>query len=79
MSDMTQPQIIYVQALQHKLRLTDRQLDAHCGDRYGVPFAAVTKRQASDLIDEMTRWKSVPAELQRVAGQQDLPGLGGTA
>ncbi len=68
----TQPQIDYVRGLQHRLRLTSPMLDAHCTTRFGRSFAELDRGQASALIDELTTWVDVPANLQRAFGQLDM-------
>lgn len=72
----TQPQVDYVRGLQRRLHLPDRMLDAHCVTRFGTPFAELDRGQVSLLIDELKDWVAIPADLQRVMGQRDLPGLG---
>lgn len=71
----TQPQIDYVRGLQRHLHLPDHLLDTHCVQRVGVPFAQLSRAQASSLIDELKDWVAIPAELQRAMGQRDLPGM----
>lgn len=72
----TQPQLDYVRNLQRRLHLTNALLDAHCVARFGAAFVALDRAQCSALIDEMKDWESLPVELQREAGQADLPGFG---
>lgn len=62
----------FVQALQRKLALSDAALDAHCGQRFGSPYAELDRTQVSALLDELQRWEAVPAELKRAMGQMDL-------
>lgn len=69
---ITQPQADYIRGLQKRLHLSDRLLDAHCQSRFGSERSELDRRQASSLIDEMAGWQSVPAELQRQAGQMEL-------
>jgi hypothetical protein len=71
----TQPQIDYVRGLQRQLHLPDHMLDSHCQTRFRCAFAALDRRQVSELIDEMKEWVAIPADLQRAMGQRDLPGL----
>lgn len=72
---VTQLQLDYVRDLQRRLRLPDHILDTHCASRFGVPFAGLDRRQASQLIDELKGWTAIPADLQRAMGQRDLPGM----
>lgn len=72
----TGPQVDFVRALQKQVRLPNYLLDAHCQATFRKSFADLSKRECSQLIDEMQAWKSIPAELQRVQGQRDLPGFG---
>lgn len=71
----TAKQIDFVLDLQRQLHCSDALLNQHCKDRFGRTFNALDRSQMSDLIDELLSWKAVPAELQRVRGQQDLPGM----
>jgi hypothetical protein len=71
----TQPQIDYVRAIQRRLHLTNALLDNHCVSRFGRPFADLDKRRVKELLDEMTRWEQIPAEVRRQSGQADLPGI----
>lgn len=68
----TERQVSYIRALQHRLRLPDRMLDDHCVATFGQKFASLNRGQASDLIDQLAKWEAVPADLQRMQGQQDL-------
>ena len=74
---VTQKQTDYVRALQRALHLSDHMLDNHCVQRFGRTLADLDRAGASSLIDEMTAWKAIPAQLQREMGQRDLPGFGG--
>jgi hypothetical protein len=71
----TERQTKYLDALRARLNLPGRMLDDHCAKRFGAPFAAIDKRQASDLIDELVGWQEAPAELRREMGQLDMPGM----
>jgi hypothetical protein len=71
---VTQAQIDFVGSLKNRLHLTDNWLDHHCQEHYGRPFAALDRAQVSHLIDELTCWKALPADLQRAMGQVDLFG-----
>lgn len=66
----------YVRGLQRKLRLPNALLDNHCIARFGACYAALDRASVSALIDEMTGWEAIPADLQRVNGQTDVPGFG---
>jgi hypothetical protein len=72
----TPDQTAYVTALRKQLRLTTPLLDAQCDRMFRKPFARLSKRECSRLIDELLTWKAIPAELQRAQGQADLPGFG---
>lgn len=76
MDSPTDLQVKYVRGLQQKLRLPNRVLDAHLVAKTGRPFAEITKRECTALIDELLAWKAIPAELMRAQGQRDLPGFG---
>jgi hypothetical protein len=69
----TEAQWKYVRGMQHSLRLNDALLDNHCVATYGKRFYDLTRGETSDLIDAMKEWRQIPAELQRAAGQQELP------
>ena len=75
----SEKQVDYIKALQRQLHLPDELLDQHCVLTFSKPFSALGRGQASMLIDELLTWKTVPAHLQRLRGQQDLPGMGGAA
>lgn len=75
MSEPTPAQTDFVRALQKQLRLPNFLLDQHCQTRWRRPFAELTRREVSELLDELQAWKAIPADLQRAMGQQDLPGL----
>lgn len=62
----------YVRGLQRRLKLSHALLDSHCVAKFGCHFRELDKRQCSALIDEMVKWKAIPVELQREAGQIDL-------
>jgi hypothetical protein len=78
-TEPTDKQLAYIRILQTKLRLTDAMLDLHCRNRFGVPFAACSRERASALIDQLSNWKAVPADLQRAMGQLDLFETGGAS
>lgn len=73
--DPTEKQVDFVRALQRQLHLPDALLDRHCTESFGGAFASLNRSQMSALIDELLTWKAVPAHLQRMRGQQDLPGM----
>lgn len=73
----TDPQMGYVESLRVKLRLPKTLLDNHCEARFGQPLERLNRAQVSGLINEMKGWVTIPAEMQRQMGQQDLPGMGG--
>lgn len=73
-TEPTDRQIAYVRGMQKRLRLSDRLLDAHCQEALGSPFARLTRYQMCSLIDEMTSWSAIPAELMREARQMELFG-----
>lgn len=78
MTDRSTPsadQLSYVAGIQRRLHLPDALLDNHCVGRFGRPLAELTRREVSELLDEMTTWEQLPAALQRAKGQQDLPGF----
>lgn len=68
----TDAQDEYVRALQKRLRLPNGVLDTHCLATFGAAYAALTRRDVTVLIDQLLGWKSIPADLQRSMGQQDL-------
>lgn len=72
----TELQVDFVRALQKQVRLPNELLDAHCQATFRKSFAEVSKQECSQLIDEMQEWKAIPADLQRMQGQRDLPGFG---
>lgn len=73
--EITVKQTDYIVALQRQLHLSGPLLDLHCQRRYGRPFAGIDRAEASSLIDELQRWRAIPADLLRALGQRDLPGL----
>lgn len=73
----TGKQLDYIHDLQRRLHLSAPALNTLCEQRFGCPFYRITKDHASQLIDEMQRWKQVPADLKREMGQQDLFDLEG--
>lgn len=75
-TEPTDKQIAYIRVLQKKLRLTDAMLDLHCRNRFHVPFAACSRERVSALIDQLSNWEAVPADLQRAFGQLDMFDLG---
>ena len=72
----TAAQLEYVRALQYKLHLPDALLDNHCVSTFAKPFANLSKRECSQLLEQMVAWESLPAEFARAKGQVDLPGFG---
>lgn len=72
---ITEPQMLYLRAMQRKLKLPDRMIDDLCVQRFKRRFAELDIRQASALIEEMKEWQAIPAQLQREMGQVDLPGF----
>lgn len=74
LTDPTPKQVDYIRGMQKQLHLSDRLLDGHCEQRFGVTFAKLQRPQCSALIDEMKTWGTIPAELLREAGQLDLFG-----
>ena len=68
----TGKQLDYIHDLQHKLHLSAPALNTLCQQRFECDIAQITKAQATSLIEEMKRWKAVPADLQREMGQIDL-------
>lgn len=73
MTDPPTPlQVDYVRSMQRKLHLSNSLFETHCESRFGSIFAQLSKQQCSGLIDEMKAWTSIPADLLREAGQQEL-------
>lgn len=72
----TEAQRGFVAGLQRRLHLPDALLSNHCVTRFGKELRALDRAETSALIDEMQGWTGIPAQLQREAGQQDLPGFG---
>jgi len=76
----TDAQNDFIEGLRKQLHISRALLSSHTQRAYGHPVEALTKRDASLLIDEMLSWreggKGLPADLQRAAGQADLPGFG---
>lgn len=70
----TYKQLGFIRQLAKKHKMTGLMLDLRCEQRFGVPLASIDKSQASALIDEMSAWESVPADLRRASGQLDLFG-----
>ena len=68
----TQRQLAYVADLQRRLRISDGALDHHARRRFGLTVADLDRVQVSELLGEMERWESTPAELLREMGQLDL-------
>ena len=68
----TPEQTDYIAALRKRLHLTSPLLDAQCDRMFHKPFAELTKRECSRLIEELLTWTAMPAELERMRGQQDL-------
>lgn len=78
MNGPTERQIAYVEDLRKAFKLNRVLLDAQCVTMFGTHFYGITRAQCSDLLTEMEAWKDrglLPTDLQRMAGQQDLPGL----
>lgn len=73
---VTAPQRDYVEGLRKRLNLPNRMLDSHCIACFGCPFAELDRADMSALIDEMKGWTTIPAQLEREAGQLDLVGFG---
>ena len=71
-SGRTPAQEKFVRDLQARLRLTNAALDRYCEDRFGLRFEHLDRRLCSQLLDTMTGWDAVPADLQRFMGQLDL-------
>lgn len=75
----TEPQRQFVESLRKQLHLSTVLLDNHTVRLFGCTVNGLTKSEASRLIEEMKGWtevsKSVPAVIQREAGQTDLPGF----
>jgi hypothetical protein len=76
MSEPTPDQLAYVAGLQKRLHLPDHVLDGHGRRQFRRPFAELSRREVSWLLDEMTEWEQLPAELMRAKGQINLPGFG---
>ena len=68
----TGKQLDSIHDLQHTLHLSAPALNTLCQQRFECDFAQITRAQATSLIEEMKRWKAVPADLKREMGQQDL-------
>ena len=73
-TEATERQVAYVRGMQKRLQLSDRLLDAWCERQFGVAFGALTIGDCRTLIDQMTNWASIPAELMRLTGQMDMFG-----
>jgi hypothetical protein len=76
MSAPTPDQLAYVAGLQKRLHLPDALLDNHAVATFGKPVRDLDRREVSRLLDEMTKWEALPADLMRAKGQVDLPGFG---
>jgi hypothetical protein len=72
--DVTEKQTNYISVLKSKHGLPDWLFEQHCQNRFGQPYTDLTRIQVSSLIDEMSGWDALPAELQRLKGQLDLFG-----
>lgn len=75
MTDHSTPsadQLSYVAGIQRRLHLPDALLDNYCVGRFGRRLAELTRREVSELLDEMVQWEQLPAALQRAKGQLDL-------
>jgi hypothetical protein len=76
----TERQLNFIAALQKRLHLSKTLLDNHVQRTYGYSFDALSRADASSLIDEMKGWTEisdgVPDVIRREAGQTDLPGFG---
>ena len=73
----TEPQREFMAILQKRLSIPDDVLDRYCRKTFGCPLVRLRVGQASELLDAMQEWKVAPAEIQRMKGQVDLPGLEG--
>lgn len=69
---MTAKQHNLIRIKQRELSLPDDILDAYCRQQFNAGFEAIDIRQASELIERMLAWKTLPAELMRLKGQLDL-------
>ena len=76
----TEPQLLFIESLRKQLHISTFLLDNHTSRKCGCTVSALSKGEASQLIEEMKEWaetsKGVPAAIQREAGQTDLPGFG---
>lgn len=75
-TEPTLKQMNYVAALQKKLGMSDAMLDLHCENRFDRSFLECSRAQVSALIDQLSNWDAVPADLQRAFGQLDLFEMG---
>lgn len=71
-NEPTLKQLNYVAVLQKKLGLSNAALDLHCENRFDRPFLECSRAQVSALIDQLSHWEAVPADLQRAMGQLEL-------
>lgn len=71
----TERQTKYLRALQKRWSLSNSVFDSYCENLFGHRFRDIDKREASDLIEKMTTWESLPADVRRSTGQQGLPGV----
>lgn len=71
----TEKQREYVEAIRRRLHLSRSLLDGHCHKRFRRDLADLDRSQLSDLLDEMTRWETIPGILLVEAGQRELPGV----
>lgn len=76
MAAPTEKQLNYVESIRAKLSLPKRMVDDHCQTTFRRPFAALDRRQVSELLDAMIGWEADEAALRRAQGQTELPGFG---
>lgn len=71
----TQDQLDYVEGIRRRLHLSKPLLDNHCVKTFGSELARLNRAEVSKLLDEMTRWETIPGLLLVEAGQRELPGV----
>ena len=71
----TQKQVDFVHGLVRDLHASDVLLDYHCKKRFGCVFRDLDRKQCSDLIEDLIKWRNVLDDFRRANGQIDLPGL----
>lgn len=71
----TDKQLEYVEAIRKRLHLTKSLLDGHCQKRFQGDLVELDRTQVSSLLEEMTRWETIPVALLVEAGQRELPGV----